>query len=419
MWYSTSKRLKFIGLLLFAVIITFQPVFFAPTYIIAFFWLFYLLSFRPERLVRLKNNFWFWWFFAFYTWYIIGAFYSDNSDEAGRLILLKITLFLWPLAFGSLSRIGAKQVKIILYAFIGGMLVSSLICIFLSFIKFLEFRDWNYFFGQELAHWRFLSNHYFAMYTSFSILILAADILGSKPKEDSFKTIKIILLIYFGIFLVMLSVRMQFIALPISLFALFFASDVGRLRKMKFAKIGMFSVVLFAVAVLVFPDSRRRIVETVHELRSLDKVVDNKQTNHRVYIWREGVEVIKENVLFGTGTGSEDQALAKRLNKVDAKFWDSGGVYYLSRGGYNYHNQYLQWLASNGVLGLVFLVVMIGVALFSSLRKKKGLVSAWLVLILVSFLTESMLERQAGVLFFSFFFGLFVINPLPTNEKTG
>jgi len=416
-WYETSKRLKFIGLLLFAIIITFQPVFFAPTYIIAFFWLFYLLSFKPTRLTRLKNNFWFWWFFAFYVWYIIGASYSDNSAEAWRLIVLKITLFLWPLAFGSLSKLSSKHFKMVLHVFVVAMFVSSFFCIILSFVDYLELRDWNRLFGNDLAQWRFLPNHYFGLYTSFAILILAYDLLRFKAGEDSFKTAKVLLLVYFSIFLVMLSVRIQLIALPIALFVLFFASDVSRSQKVKFTKMGFVSLILFAIAVAAFPDSRRRIIETAHEIRSFEKVVDDKQTNHRVYIWREGIEVIRENPLLGKGTGSEDQYLAVRLDKVDARFWDGSNVYFLSKGGYNYHNQFLQWFASNGILGLIFIVGIFGISLYSSIRKKQGLVVAWLVLCMISFTTESMLERQAGVLFFGFFFGLLIINQLPSNAK--
>ncbi len=417
-WYETSKRLNFIGLLLFAIIITFQPVFFAPTYIIAFFWFFYLLSFKPDRLIRLKNNFWFWWFFAFYVWYLIGAAYSENGQEAGRLIVLKITLFLWPLAFGSLSKLNAKHLKMVLHAFVLGMFVSSLICLILSFVDYLELRDWNRMFGNDLAQWRFLPNHYFGMYTSFAILILVFDFLSSNNRADSFKKAKILLIIYFSIFLVMLSVRIQLIALPTVLFVLFFASDVGKVQKVKFAKIGFASVVLFAIAIAVFPDSRRRVIETAHEIRSFEKVVDNKQTNHRVYIWREGVEVIKEEPVLGKGTGSEDQNLALRLEKIDAKFWDGSSVYFLSSGNYNYHNQFLQWFASNGILGLIFILVMFGISFYHSLKKNKGLVAAWLALCFISFLTESMLERQAGVMFFGFFFGLLIINQLPSNEKS-
>ena len=61
---------------------------------------------------------------------------------------------------------------------------------------------------------------------------------------------------------------------------------------------------------------------------------------------------------------------------------------------------------------------MFGISFYHSLKKNKGLVAAWLALCFISFLTESMLERQAGVMFFGFFFGLLIINQLPSNEKS-
>lgn len=310
-----------------------------------------------------------------------------------------------------------KHLKMVLHVFVVAMFASSFICLILSFINYLELRDWNRLFGNDLAHWRFLTLHYFGMYTSFAILILAYDLLRSNAGENSFKTAKILLIVYFTIFLVMLTVRIQLIALPVALFVLFFVSDVSKAQKIKFVKIGFVSLAFFSVAIAAFPDSRRRIIETFHEIRSFDKIVDNKQTNHRVYIWREGIEVIKEDPVLGKGTGSEDENLALRLNKVEARFWDGSNIYYLSKGGYNYHNQFLQWFASNGILGLIFIVGIFAIPLYSSISKKQGLVAAWLVLCLVSFTTESMLERQAGVLFFGFFFGLMIINQLPNSEK--
>lgn len=417
MWYSTSKRLTFIGLLLFAAIIAFQPVFFAPTYIIVFFWFFYLLSFKLQRLSRLKRNGWFWWFAAFYVWYVIGAFYSTDSQEAGRLIVLKITMFLWPLAFGSLGKLSHKQVKYVLYAFIMAMLVSSFSCILLGFMDAVKLNNFKLMFGYDLARWRFLSNHYFGMYTSFAILILLADLMKSESKKDVLIKTKIALLIYFSIFLVMLSVRIQLLALPMGVAVLFFASDLKREQKIKWVKRGSLAFVVFVTAVFVLPDSRRRVIETFHEIRSFEKVVDDKQTNHRVYIWKEAKEVIQQNFWLGTGTGGEDAPLAERLDKVDAKFWDGQGVYYLSRGGFNYHNQLMQSLASNGVLGFIFIFGMFVGGMVYALRYKRGLVAAWLALVFVSFITESMLERQAGVLFFSFFYGLLIINQVPGQTE--
>ncbi len=406
--YEIFKKLKFVGLLLYASILTFQPTFLPITLTLAFFWLFYLLSFKPARLKRLVHNIWFWWFLSFILFHALGIGYSSYPQVGGRVLLLKITLFLWPLAFASLSRLQAKHVNIILISYVVFMLLSTLTGLALSFVEYLQTGELAVFVHQNLAHWVFIPNHYFAMYVSLVILILVHNLLTITEKR--YKILKIAALLYFIIFLVLLAVRIQFIALPLSLLALFLIVNIKTSTKVKSLKVFAFAVVVFIGIILLVPESRRRVTETLDELRSVNQVVNNKQTNHRVFIWGEGIEVIKENFWTGTGTGEEDYALNEKLDKIDAKFWDGKRVYYLNSKLYNYHNQFLQWFAANGILGFAFILGTFIVGIVWSVKTKSALALAFLILTFTSFFTESMLERQAGVLFFSFFFGLLVIN---------
>ena len=417
-WYNATNQLKYIGLVLFAVIICFQPVSFSPTFIIIFFWLFYVLSFKPKRLIRLRHNFWFWWFFAFYVYFLVGVAYTDNTDESWRLFLLKVTMFLWPLAFGSIARLSKKRYKLILYFFVAGLFISSVTGLIISCLEFLNGAGNEVFFGNNLAHWRFLPNHYFSMYISFAILILAKEIINDYGKTEKFKGLRIGLVAYFMIFSILLSVRIQLAALPLSLLVLLLSADIDKRMKLRWYKWLGLLVILFSVLVVLIPSTRQRLIETFHEMRSVNGVVENKQTNHRAFIWSEAVEVIKENFWFGTGSGDADDALSLKLESVDAKFWNGRGVYYLRNGRYNYHNQFLQTFASNGVVGFMFIAGMFLISFFYTYKRKQSLVLAFLVLCVISLFTESMLERQAGVLFISFFFGLLVINQQESNQLT-
>jgi O-antigen ligase len=168
------------------------------------------------------------------------------------------------------------------------------------------------------------------------------------------------------------------------------------------------SIVLIAAAFL-FPSSRTRIIETIDEVRSINTMVNNKQTNHRVYLWRYGAEVIQENFWLGTGTGAADDALNEKLENCEAPFWNGQRTYTLSEKNYNYHNAFIQHFAAHGIVGfLLFSLMFIGPFIYFRGRLEP-LAAAFLVLSLISFLTESMLERQAGVLFFSFFYSLFFV----------
>jgi O-antigen ligase len=252
---------------------------------------------------------------------------------------------------------------------------------------------------------------------SFALLILAKDFTNGSIKEDLFKGPKIFLFAYFLLISILLAVRIQLIALPFAMLILIVLQHKKRVAGKLNLKPIILGIVGFSIIVLVLPDTRRRIVESYHEIRSFNKVIDNKQTNHRVYIWKSAVKVIGENFWFGTGSGDADDELAKHLDVIDAKFWNGKEVYYLKSGTYNYHNQYLQWWASNGVIGIAALLIILFGGVTQSYKRGDFLTVVMLVLVALSFMTESMLERQAGVLFFTFFFGLLVINQAQSKSQ--
>ena len=76
---------------------------------------------------------------------------------------------------------------------------------------------------------------------------------------------------------------------------------------------------------------------------------------------------------------------------------------------YKFVQQYLQTFATVGFFGLIILIYLLSHLFIVSIIKQDYIVAAFLFLIALSFLTESMLERQAGVVFFTFFYLLLVM----------
>ena len=220
----------------------------------------------------------------------------------------------------------------------------------------------------------------------------------------------ILLQLFLFLFLIMLTVRIQILALPMSLFIVFlhYRKRIGFNYK-HLLGIGLgasgFVALLFAI-----PESNKRIQETMDEVSSFNEMKNNKQTNHRVYLWKYGIEVVKENFWIGSGIGDADYVLHDKLENCEAKFWNGKRVYYLKERLFNYHNSFLQHFAANGVLSFLIFLSFFIIGIVWSIRNKDVVSLVFLVLCLFSFFTESMLERQAGVLFFSFFYSLFFIN---------
>ncbi|MFQ3332955.1 MAG: O-antigen ligase, partial [Flavobacteriales bacterium] len=76
--------------------------------------------------------------------------------------------------------------------------------------------------------------------------------------------------------------------------------------------------------------------------------------------------------------------------------------------GYNFHNQYLQIFGTIGIFGLLLLLYLFTIPFFLFIKKANYLSATFLFIVGASFLTESMLERQAGVSFIVFFFMILV-----------
>jgi len=70
----------------------------------------------------------------------------------------------------------------------------------------------------------------------------------------------------------------------------------------------------------------------------------------------------------------------------------------------NFHNQYLQSWAQVGIVGFLLLLYAVIGPLFT--KNQHPLFLIFIGLTLVGLLTESMFERQSGVLFFAFMYPL-------------
>ena len=119
----------------------------------------------------------------------------------------------------------------------------------------------------------------------------------------------------------------------------------------------------------------------------------------RMYKWRYAVETIEKSPLVGTGTGDAQDQLQLTYKKHDFK------IAYDER--YNAHNQFLQTFLEIGIGGLLLLCVGFFVPLYLAIKGRKWLYVVFILVFLISCLTESMLEANKGIVFYAFFNSLF------------
>lgn len=96
----------------------------------------------------------------------------------------------------------------------------------------------------------------------------------------------------------------------------------------------------------------------------------------------------------GVGTGNIDEVLSTYLRRMDQKE--------LAALNYNPHNQYLQTSLEIGFFGLLILLGLLGSTLYLAKQNKNWLLLLVTGSLLFNMLFESMLQRQSGIVFFTF-----------------
>lgn len=127
----------------------------------------------------------------------------------------------------------------------------------------------------------------------------------------------------------------------------------------------------------------------------------------RLEFWKASVGIIKNNLLFGVGTGDLDSEFEK--------YYDDNKSVLDSRWRLRSHNQYLSIGVAFGIAGLAYFIFALVYPMVKTKKYNSFLyLSFWLTAVL-SMLTEDTLETQAGVTFFAFF-NVFYLFCLPQQS---
>ena len=393
----------------------------------------------------ISSNSFFLAFIIFYILYALSFFWSENQSFAIADLVLKIPILILPLIMLSHEPLSIKEINKLLLAFSLSVIVLNCYCFFDALFNYLNTRNINEFFYGSLT----VNMHtaYQATFTSFSIFILVYIYLN---KEYSHNWIFSFLIALQFLFLFLLSSRMQMLCLSVvtPIFLIF-----HYYLKQKIYLGFSYTILAFVVSYfLVSTPSvlNNRYKQTVSHISSIGN--DSQNSDPRKFIWKKAIDVIKYNWLFGVGVGDAkdvlvssyskesskpitDHAVDSTINilKANSKYLNTqvkkltsdhtklkkeseniliqqiNKYRFFAKKKYNFHNQYLQTFATVGFFGLIILIYLLSHLFIVSIIKKDFIVSAFLFLIAMSFLTESMLERQAGVVFFTFFYLLLVM----------
>jgi len=335
-------------------------------------------------------------FIVLYLIYLIGMLYTNNTDHGWMDMQIKLSIILFPIILSAEGEMDFNKQKWFGVAFISGAVLNGIIC--------MCYATWLYF-SYGILHFtymefsKFLHPSYYTMYIDMAFVFIYYAL--TVKKNELTKTIRIFIYccaIFLLIMVMLLQSKMGQIVTGLLLLQYFL------LKKSPFKLVTAIIIVALLVTSFISGHPKQSRFIAIGNIMSGKKVdVQSVESNQaRVLVYKAAWEVIKNNPVIGSGTGDAKYALMKQYQKDGMT-----GAY---REQLNTHNQYLQTTVAVGVPGILILLSNLFIPMLITIKRKRFVYLMFLLILSINFLTESMLEQQAGTMFYGLFNSLLMFN---------
>lgn len=334
--------------------------------------------------------------------------YTKNQQEGSFVLMVQSGVFLTPLAAYSTGYLNSHTTKKIFSAFCILLALASLYCIVNAFINYERFGKTSFFFYHQLVHP--IKHHavYFSIFVFTAIVFCGESIRESRSGKN---WLFIIAALFFSVILFLLSSKLVIAFYIIYLLYFLIISIVKGKISLKARLAAIILIVLTACLALFTknPVSNRfaDLLKGEKNILTKDQYSADDYFNglqFRLLQWKLVPEILDENNAWIAGVGpgdAQDQLnqkyISKKMYAGDPKQKDPGYLLY------NTHNQFLQSLLENGLIGLLIFIFLFFSIIKLTWQDKDPKGMALVILLLLAFtFTESVLKTQYGIIIFSF-----------------
>ncbi len=365
--------------------------------------------FKVDKIVLrngLKNK-WFLLLLSFLVLTIISAMFSQNTKEAVTAIEVKLSFLAFPYFF-FLFKFEEGTIQRVVSAFVSGCLFALVLLLLRATWLYFSTGD-NYFFYNRFSF--MLHVGYFSMYLLFSIVLLTLVYPVWFKQDKWIRPFSVFMTILFsiGIFLCASKIGIIAIFIVLLLIPLVKFKEVITIKRIGIALMALSAIIILLYNALPTPFERLANAFNTASSQNIDKT-SSESTAVRMLIWGECIDIIKQNFWFGVGVGDANDVLQNSYRQHGL----TGALAH----NLNTHNQFFQTFIGLGVSGfIVLLIATLGTMVYGFIKKNIVLV-LFSVIIILNFLVESMLQTQAGNLFYMSMLCL-LLNYNLTEFKTG
>ncbi|MBA7570037.1 hypothetical protein ES708_11782 [subsurface metagenome] len=334
---------------------------------------------------------------------LISLLWTKNQSEGWNHIGRSALMIILPILLGFDKTLASdkRRIQNLLKSYVFGALVSLLFLIIYALICSLSFSGGRIEINPHISDWEhafFYNNFSFLIHpTYYGMMVLMAAVicLNEVRKNNLFSGSPLwpaLLGASFISSLFLISSRIMILASVIVIAWFLFV-------KIPDKRIRLGSVIAVLVTLVFFASLHPRFGNFRELLREQNISVSYfrlLKESDRGKAWQTSFSLVKEYPILGLGIGDVKDSLSRLY--MEEEYFDESQNYL------NCHNQFLETWLGVGILGPLFLIIILVYPLLTSQYNNPYLYWSFFLISLTGFLSESLLNRLWGVAFFSVFY---------------
>jgi O-antigen ligase len=371
------------------------------------------------------NQKWVLFHLVFFMLHLIGLLYADDISEGMFSIEKRIFFFILPLLIITTRFNDEGILEKLLLLFIATCVVATFWCLGHAFYQSIYYPIrpvvyseemlqsankgglWNNFSYTALSEGINIHPTYFSLYLLFCLLILI-ELFNKYCRGNNLrKWVWLVVTAYLSFFIILLSSKITTIGLIIVLLFAVVKLTTGERVAIRIAY-SVMTVLFVCLTIIINPVATFRNVTEYNTVSiSTPKGLQWQSINMRTSLWWVAIKSINhENILTGEGTGSTKAVMKKTSDRLGiTNTMDT----------YDPHNQFLSTMLSFGLPGVIFLCLILFIPFVIKLKHRDSLYILFSTTFLMVCLTESALELQKGIVYYSIFQPLLFMNSSNKN----
>lgn len=328
---------------------------------------------------------------------MFGLLYTDDLSGGFGVLEKNLSFIMVPLLFSRIGTFDKAILNKLCTVFAGGVIVASSFCLMYAIWRdfYLDFPN-GYYYDEFTS---IIDSHptYMAYYVCFSIIFLLYLI--SYETISKTQKVFIILGIVFLVCILMLTAGRSTFVSMLMMSSFFFLKLLYEPYPIRRKILGISMTILLLIILLFQSPYSQRIFPHFLSGRpsSLSKVKGDSW--ERLILWESALKA-SSNLVVGVGTGD--------YTKVMNDYYLTNHLPEYAKSNFNAHNQFIQILFSNGIIGLMSLMLIMIRPIFLSAKRQNIFGMLAFFPFLIYGISEVFLGRYQGIIFFILLHQIFI-----------